>query len=523
MFDVIFRGGKLIDGTGNPAFSADIAFQGEKIAFIGWLPPETEAAKIIDCRGKIIAPGFIDAHSHSDVTVFSHPESYNKAAQGITTDISGMCGTSNAPRDPAMLKIEEKHHGQSMPYLADYAATMEHLKALPLGVNMGQYVGHGSLRSIVCRGDQNRPLTPKELDALCGLAGEAMDAGAVGVSFGLIYPPGSYADLEELSAVAACAAKRHKSFSVHMRSESFRLVESVEDMIEVARRSGAKALISHHKAKGRENWNKSRQTLALIERANEEGLEVGLDQYPFAASATYLGVYIPQKFQSGGRANTLKLLRDPAMRREIRAEMERVNPFEESNFRCAGFDGTMVSRSPAHPEWEGKTMAEIATLQGKDPFDAAFDLLLDDELDTDGIYFMMNEADIIRIMQYPRTMVGTDGGGIAPGQITHPRILGTFPQVLGRYVRELGVLRPEEAIRKMTSLPANFFGLKHKGLLKEGFDADVVVYDPQTIACLSDYHHNRPNAGLSAVYIGGKQVVSENLFVQSGAGKLLLL
>lgn len=525
MYDLIIRNGRVIDGAGNPPFRADVAVQGGKIAAVGLLPPETPAAQELDAAGHYVTPGFIDAHSHADVTVFDNPESHNKAGQGITTDISGNCGTSNAPRDAWTLAHEEKRAGKApgeMAYLADYSATMRQIEAMELGVNMAQYVGHGSIRGIVCEGqDQNRPLTAKELDRLCGLTAEAMEQGAVGVSFGLIYPPGSYADLDEMVAVAKVAARYDRSFSVHMRSESLRLVESVQDMIEVARRSGCRCEISHHKAKGKCNWNKTLLTLPLIERANQEGLEIGLDQYPFTASATYLGVYIPQKFQSGGRAKTLALLRDPAARQEIRRAMQVVNPLEESNFHNAGFEGTLISRSPSHPELEGLMVSEAAEQLHKDPFDAVFDLLIDDEMDTDGIYFMMNEQDIIRILQYRRTMIGTDGGGVLPGQVTHPRIVGTFPQILGRYVRELGVLPVEEAVRRMTSLPAQFFRLKGKGLLKEGFDADLVVFDPDTVACMSDYHSTVPNRGLKAVYIAGRRVVEDNLYNGARPGRLL--
>ena len=425
-----------------------MAVKDGKIAFVGLLPPEAQAQEVLDAQGHYVTPGFIDAHSHADVTVFGNPESHNKAGQGITTDISGHCGTSNAPKDPASLRHEEEKLGRlagSMSYLSSYGKTIAQLESMKLGVNMAQYVGHGSIRAIVCQGEnQNRPLTKKELDHMEGLLKEAMEEGAMGVSFGLIYPPGSYADLDELVAAAKVAARYDRSFSVHMRSESLRLVESVEDMIEVARRANCRALLSHHKAKGRVNWDKTTLTLPLIERANREGLEVELDQYPYTASATYLGVYIPQKFQAQGRAHTLELLRDKNARQEIRKAMEQVNPLEESNFQNAGFAGTLISRSPNHPEVEGLTVAELAEKWGKDPFDAAFDLLLEDNFDTDGIYFMMSEKDVIRVLQYRRTMVGTDGGGVLPGQITHPRIVGSFPQILGRYVRDLGVLEVEE-------------------------------------------------------------------------------
>ena len=524
MFDWIIRNGRVIDGTGNPPFRADVALQDGKIAFVGLLPADAPAAHTLDATGHCVTPGFIDVHSHADVTVFDNPQSHNKAGQGITTDISGNCGTSNAPRDGWTIAHEEKRAGKpgGLGFLSSYGQTMAHIESLALGVNMAQFVGHGSIRSVVCEGqDQNRPLTARELDRMCGMTAEALEEGAVGVSFGLIYPPGSYADLDELTAVANVAARYDRCFSVHMRSESLRLVESVEDMIQVARRSGCRCQISHHKAKGKANWNKTLLTLPLVERANQEGLEVGLDQYPFTASATYLGVYIPQKFQSGGRAHTMELLRDPAARQAIRESMVKANPMEESNFLNAGFEGTLISRSPSHPELNGLTVAQAAQQLGKDPFDTVFDLLLDDEFDTDGIYFMMNEQDIIRILQYRRTMIGTDGGGVLPGQTTHPRIVGTFPHILGRYVRDLGVLPIEDAVRRMTSLPAQFFRLKGKGLLKEGFDADVVVFDPDTIACPSDYQHTVPNTGLKAVYTGGQRVVEDNQYNGACPGKLI--
>ena len=281
MFDWIIRNGRVIDGTGNPPFRADVALQDGKIAFVGLLPADAPAAHTLDATGHCVTPGFIDVHSHADVTVFDNPQSHNKAGQGITTDISGNCGTSNAPRDGWTIAHEEKRAGKpgGLGFLSSYGQTMAHIESLALGVNMAQFVGHGSIRSVVCEGqDQNRPLTARELDRMCGMTAEALEEGAVGVSFGLIYPPGSYADLDELTAVAKVAARYDRCFSVHMRSESLRLVDSVEDMIQVARRSGCRCQISHHKAKGKANWNKTLLTLPLVERANQEGLEVGLDQ-----------------------------------------------------------------------------------------------------------------------------------------------------------------------------------------------------------------------------------------------------
>lgn len=525
MYDLIIRNGMVLDGAGNPSVRADVAIKDGKIAFVGAIDAEKESLKQLDASGNYVCPGFIDAHSHADVTVFSNPQSHNKAGQGITTDISGMCGTCNAPREQYLISHEEKKAGVaagSMGYLASFPQTLKKMESMDLGVNMAQYIGHGAIRGAICEGtDQNRELSAKELDRMCGIIAEAMQEGAMGVSFGLIYPPGSYADMRELIECAKVAAKYNGSFSVHMRSESLRLVESVADMIEIARKADCKALISHHKAKGAANWNKTAQTLPLIERANAQGLQVGLDQYPFTASATYLGVYIPQKFQSGGRKKTLELLQNAEMRAQIRAEMQILKQEEESNFLNAGFAGTLISRSPAHPEFEGKTVQEVSDMLHKDPFDTAFDILLDDELDTDGIYFMMNESDIIRIMQNRRAMFGTDGGGVLPETITHPRIVGTFPQVLGKYVRELGVISIEDAVRKMTSLPAGFFNLPSKGLLKAGFDADIVVFDPQRVGCASDYKKTVPNTGLTAVFIDGKQVVENNIFNGTCAGKFI--
>lgn len=515
--EIIFRDAAIYDGTGGPCYHGDVAVKEGKIAAIGRRLP-LRAPREVDCKGLALSPGFIDSHSHQDMALEAHPACRNALEQGITTLVGGMCGESPAPLNPERLEDCLRVTGRpandralkAREHMADYLA---YLKETPLGANCAFLVGHGNLRACVM-GYESRKATEAELAEMQALLAECMDGGARGLSFGLIYPPGSYADTEELTAMARVVAERGGLFTVHMRSENSGLIEATDEMLRVAEQSGARCVISHHKATGGKlNWNKTAATLALMEQAARRGVDVFCDQYPYTASATGLSTNIPDKMHALGVEKLLELL-SPARREELRPAICGSKTPEER------FQYTMIGWSESHPEYAGRMLNEIAREQGIDPYDLQCDLLISDRLGTSGIFHTMCEQDVERVMAWHRTMIGTDGVSYGNNAPAHPRTFATFPRVLGRYVREKQVITLEEAIRKMTSLPAAVYQLKGKGLLREGMDADLVLFDPETIGDRADYTHPlEKNRGLRMVLVNGQIAVEDNLATGILAGR----
>jgi N-acyl-D-amino-acid deacylase len=351
---------------------------------------------------------------------------------------------------------------------------------------------------------------------------EAMESGAIGLSSGLIYPPGVYAPTEELIELSKVVAEYGGSYCSHIRNESDDVINAVEEAIRIGRESGASVVISHHKIAGRHNWGLSSTTLNIIEKANAEGVVVGLDQYPYEAGGTGLKSTIPGKFHEGGTEKLLERLRDPLIREEIKNLIMTPGGNWENLALGCGFDGIMVFASNI-PDVHGITVAEYAARQGQDPLEALLDLVLLSEGTAGAIYFMMGSEDIERIMKHPFTMIGTDGGIVDPRYGSHPRSTATFPKVLGVYVREKQLLTLEDAIRKMTSLPAQKAGLKTKGLIREGLDADLVIFDPATVAGPATYAQPLlRNVGINYVIVNGGIAVKDNKYTGNGFGKVVL-
>lgn len=513
MYDMLIKNAAVADGSGCPVFHSDIAVKNGKIVLMG---PKLEgkAAQILDAAGLVVAPGFIDAHSHSDILAEAYPECIAAVEQGITTQIGGMCGISPAP-------LSEAHLQDGLRYLdslkkdslcSDWRNRLSfsgYLRQLdkPMGTNMGFLVGHGTIRAAVM-GYADRAPTLQEQREMEALLTEALDGGAMGLSFGLIYPPGAYADTAEMTALCRIVAQKGGVMTVHLRSESSRLVEAVEEMLEVVRQSGVRCVISHHKATGGPaNWGKVRKTLELIHQANREGLDVFCDQYPYTASSTSLATNIPEPLHALGKQAMLDLLADKKTRQQLREQIVGQQTAEQR------FARTMIGRSATHPEYSGRMLNDIAAEQGVDPYELQCDLLLEDELSTDGIFHTMCEEDLQTVMREPRAMIGTDGLWYPGCEGTHPRSIASFPRVLGRYVRELQVIPLEEAVRKMTSMPAAVYSLAGKGLVRPGYDADLVIFDPETIADRADYTDFRARCqGLRYVLVDGTVVVENAVF-----------
>lgn len=496
-FDLLILGGRAIDGSSNPWFYADIGVCGEKISEVGRLRGSS-ASKVIDATGKVVAPGFIDVHSHSDIYLIANPLAEPKTRQGVTTEVLGQDGLSVAP-------LTAESGGELRRYLAgllgDYPASwtwrsvgeyLEQLEEARPSVNAATYVGHGSVRAAVM-GFERRAPSSEELEEMKELVARSMREGAFGLSTGLIYPPSCYADIEEIAALCKVAAGLGGYYVTHLRNEADALLEAVEEAFEIGRRSGAPVHISHHKAAGRRNWGRVRDSLAMIDRARDEGMDVTCDQYPYVAGSTMLSSILPSWAHEGGTERMLHRLRDPDARSRMKAEME----FDPQSI--------MVTYCRHRKQFEGKRLAKIAEEAGKDPAEAALDLLLEEEAAVSMAVFNMSEDDVEMVMRHPAVMVGTDG--LLAGR-PHPRAYGTYPRILGRYVREQGVLRLEEAIRKMTSLPAQRLGLRDRGLLRKGYFADIVIFDPETVLDRATFEDPlQYPVGVESVIVNGEVTV----------------
>ena len=518
MYDIIIKNGQIIDGSGMPAYLADIAIQNGKIARIGKGLSGDENTKIIDAKGLTVTPGFIDSHSHADSAVLTYPDQIEKVEQGITTSIAGQCGGSPAPisRDVSPDSTATVgDYGRRVEIMRTMGSFLNVAKDVPQGANIAILVGHGNLRKAVM-GMENRAPTAEELEKMKDLLREGLEAGALGVSFGLIYPPSCYAQTDELIEIAKVAGEYHAVVAAHIRNESEALIRSVDEFIRVIRESGTRGVISHHKAAGRENWGKVNTTLRLIDEATADGVDLFCDVYPYIASSTSLSSrFIPKECCTGGNAGIVALLSDPVERQKIK----------ERNIRTRGWDqsSVLITVCSAYRQYEGKRLNEIAELHGKDVHETALDLICDSKNNVRACYFTMCEADVETVLAYPRAMIGTDSGVRGTMNCYHPRLRGTYPRVLGRYVRERGVTTLPEMIRKMTSMPAAVYGLNSKGILAEGFDADICIFDADRIIDRADFTDCSLHAeGLNYVILGGEVVVENAVYLGKRVGKVLL-
>ena len=518
MYDILVRNAKIADGTGNPMYHADVAIKNGKISRIGY-NLQGDAQCIIDGSGKVLAPGFIDAHNHLDGCIEEAPYCSHMLAQGVTTIIGGMCGDSPVPISAKHLedglRLVGKHHSeeslQARMNLGDYIQLLE---KRPLGTNATFLIGHSNIR-VAAMGYVTDKATPEDLERMQELTRQCMKAGAMGVSFGLIYPPGSYSDTEELIAIAKVVAEYGGVITAHIRSENTQLIEATHELLQVTRATGVRTVHSHHKATGGPmNWNKTAATISMMEQAIAEGFDVFCDQYPYTASSNGMKSTIPSELHALGVDKMVEMMTDPAQRAALKPVI--LNGMT-SHERMKYF---MVGNSASHPEYAGRMLNDIADELGMDPYELHCDLLRDDRMSTTGIYFTMSEEDVERVMKWDRTMFGSDGGYGKPTD--HPRTFGTFPCVLARYVREKNLITLENAIRRMTYLPAMVYNLATKGLIREGMDADLVLFDPEMVADLGDYAQPaRGNTGFACVLVNGEIALENDQVTGTLAGKLL--
>lgn len=509
MYDILIKHASIIDGTGTPAFCADVAIINGKLLIN---PPLSHANKKIDASGLILCPGFIDAHSHSDRLLgIDRCSTLSKVSQGITTEITGQCGSSNFPSstDAGRLSMLSAYVGVEEQYL-EKTPTLDAFNAqaatLPIANHYLIYTGHGALR-IAAMGFERRKPTYKELERMKDLLREAMEQGSVGISTGLIYSPSCYSDEDELVELCKVVAEYDGIYATHMRNEAKEVVESVAEAIRIAERSGCRLCISHHKICGKENWGKSVQTLQLIHEAVKRGVRITLDVYPYTASCTALNVCLPDHFFSHGPEKMLELLKDPNIREDLRNQMEEL----DGRYRhCGGWSGILVTIAPNTPDSVGLTVQEYADRLGRDAFDVFFDMVVDNGRAAQAIFFSMDEADLQRITCDENAVIGTDSVIYNMETPTHPRGLGTFPKAIRYFVKEHGLMTMEQMIHKMTGLPAQRFGLNSKGIIANGYDADLLLFDPDNIRDVATYTDSlQLSEGIECVIVDG-EIVYQN-------------
>lgn len=522
-FDVLITNAQIVDGTGGAARKGSIAITAGKVAAVGDV--QGTAAKTIDAHGRTVAPGFIDMHSHSDMPLLTDGNGQSKIRQGVTTEVIGE-SDSVAPRKAA---------SDARPW-TDFNGYFAAIEKNGISPNLLSYVGTGTVRALVI-GEDDKKATAADVTAMQKIVTDAMAQGVFGVSSGLIYPPNAFANVEELGDVAKAA--KGGLYASHLRYDGLKLRDGIEEAIAIGERGGIPVHVFHVKVTGQKNFGRMKEVIEIVEAARARGIRVTADQYPYVASSTSLSATIPPWAQDGGTDKMVARLKDPKERARIRKEMENEKPTWESRYQSAGTwqnvqlaaigrtrGGTNDPVSP-NRKYEGMRVAEAAKQAGKDPFDFVFDLLIEERGAISCVYFIIDEGDLALAMKQPWVAVGSDGSALSTegplrAGVPHPRNFGTFPRVLGRYVREMKVIPLEEAIRKMTSLPASILGLKDRGTIKEGMWADLVIFDPATVADRATFEDPfQYPVGISTVLVNGTVVLDEGQHTNARPGKIL--
>lgn len=522
MYDLLIKNGLIVNGQNEAPYIADIAVEGDTIVKIG--PADGPAKKVIDAGGKVVTPGFIDIHCHSDAIVFYPDKNPRRLQQGFTTEVIGNCGISAAPVNPTYLDLLKKYcdpyySSIPLPYnWKTYAQYLDEVEKYQPMLNTAALVGHGSLR-VAMTGFDDRKLDDVEMEEMRKLLAECLEEGAFGLSSGLIYPPGIFADDDEILSLAQVVKEHGGMYSTHMRSESEGLVESVAETIRVARLTGVNTEISHHKAAGRKYHGTVKTTLAMIEEANRDGLPVNCDVYPYDAASTQFSAILPPWAMEGGVDKLLERLADPDLRARMIADIKNETPDYESFYQLSGWDKILINECTVD-RYVGKTVEQIAAESGKDPFEAALDIIKDSGNNVMMIVFFMSSEDVSRVIQSPYSMICTDGFP-SLGKY-HPRYIAAFIRVLEKYVKQEYLLSLPQAVYKMTGMPADKIGIRDRGRLLEGMKADILVLDFGKLHDNSDYdHHDAMADGIEYVIINGQTALEQGEFHPICAGRVL--
>ena len=526
MLDYVIKNARIIDGTGKPSFIGSVGIQAGKLVMIHG---KEKARQVIDAAGRCLAPGFIDAHSHGDILLGTRDSHLFKTNQGITTEIVGQCGDSMAPVNPKYLTEVQDQLSLGTPSFPEdminwtsFARYLEYADAQPKTTNVKMYIGHSSLR-IAVMGMENRPASNQELDTMKGILRESMEAGAAGLSTGLIYTPSCYAEEKEIIELAKVVAPFDGIYASHMRDESNYVVESVKETIDVGRQAGVRVSISHHKMLGKLNWGKQKETLRLIHEANVQGIPVVCDQYPYTRNMTSLNACIPPWHFSKGVGAFVAKLSDPAFRAQLQREItDPATEFDNYYLNAGGWNGVYVSSAPNTPMAEGLSISEYASLTGADPWNAFFDICVQNHCATCAVYSSMCDEDVCEIIQSPYCLVGTDGITRAWHEKGHPRATATFPRAINYFVKEKRILSLEQMIHKMTGLTAQSLLVNNKGVIKDDYDADLVLFDFDRLRDTATYSNpNTLTEGIDAVFVNGQIVYQNQEFTGCYCGKMI--
>ena len=524
--DLLVRGGTLIDGSGGEPFRADVAIAGSRIAAIGAAAARADAVRTIDAGGMVVAPGFIDIKTHSDFTLPLNPRAESKIRQGVTTEVIGHCGFSVAPALPGKVDMLRDYLSPSAPWLTFRETSFaEYLGGFPAtSTNVCPLVGHNTLRLMVM-GMAPRAAARAEIEAMAALLEEALAAGARGLSTGLFTPPGCFAEAEEILALAHVLKRHGAGYFSHLRDESRHVFEALDEAIAVGAAAGVHVQVVHVKLSGIDNWGRADKFVAAIDAARDRGIGIDCDQYPYTAASNPLKNLLPPWVQSDRLDEMAGRLAGAENRARIRREIDASGL---NNFgRIPDWDAIRISVSPHQPQHAGRTIAELARAAAADPVDCLCDYLIADRCATRVLVSSIGEEDVQTLIRAPTVCVGSDGNCVAPYGVTsqgkpHPRFYGTFPRILGHYVRDLGLIPLPLAIRKMTAAPAAALGLDRRGLLREGWYADLAIFDPEKFAERATYAdpHQYPE-GAPTVIVNGAVTVVGAAHTGALSGRLL--
>lgn len=528
-FDIVITNGRIIDGTGSPWFSGDIGIREGKIAVIGNLTAE-KRTRTIDAHGQVVAPGFIDMLGQSELTILVDPRLPSKIYQGITTEITGE-GESVAPLNDAIRRSGKKGFDLLgiQPDWQTFRQYFARLEKQGIGINVADYVGATTVRRVVLGDDDVQP-TPPQLDQMKQLVRQAMRDGAVGVSTSLEYPPAPYAKTDELIALASEAARFGGIYATHQRSESTAILQSLDEVIRIAREAHIPVEVWHFKVAGKPSWGHMPEAIAKIEAARAQGVDIAADTYAYTAWGNGLSAFIPPWAHDGGTSKLLARLKDPSARERMRKDMLTPSDEWENEWQqISGAQDILIGsvQNPKLLPLQGKTMAEVAKLWNKDPLDTIFDFLIEDDAATGVAVFGMSEPDVALALRQPWVAIDNDSSGASPEGIlgrehAHPRAYGTFPHILRQYVREEHKLTLEDAIRKFSALPSQRLHLEGRGLLRVGMWADVTIFDPATVRDLATFDNpNQLSQGMDYVLVNGVPVIDQGKMTGARPGKVL--
>jgi len=528
-YDLLIKGGHILDGSGSPWYEGEVAVKDGRIAAVGRLVNPT-ARRVVDATGLVVAPGFIDLHTHSDYTLLVDGDAQSKIRQGVTTEIIGedaSAGPFTSPSQPDVSKSPRPSaFKRNWETLAQY---FDVLQKSGISLNVASYVGAGQVWMGVI-GNVNRRSTPEEMKKMEDLVAQAMQQGAIGLSSGLIYPPNSYMSTDDLIHLASVAARYGGIYTSHIRGEAAKEPQALAEAIEIADKAHLPVHILHFKMDGKPNWGHAIDQVRIIQAARDRGIEVTADQYPYIASMTHLEQCLPPMFLEGSLEHRVELLKDPKVRKEIRRDIAHGLPGWVNNEvqSTGGWHGVMVAAvdKPEDKQYEGKRMDEVAKAMHTDPVNALCNLLVNEGGTAYAIYFGMSEPDVELIMKQLWVGIGSDGAAVSPNMAfagkPHPRFYGTFPRVLGVYARERHVLTLADAVRKMTSLPAHITGLKDRGLLAPGMAADITIFNPQTVSDKATFKDPlQYPVGIPYVIVNGVVVINQGEHTGSKPGEVL--